>query len=467
MRCTLVCTAAALALVGCTAGPDHVPPPAPASRALDAGRFLRAGDGDAAAPLARWWQGLDDPELARLIEQGLSQAPVLAAAEARMRQARAGLVASKAGQQPSLGTSLLYANAKLPENSIGGSNGQIDLFNAGFDAQWELDLWGGKRRDAERARADAEAAEARLANAHVALSAEIARAYVWLRARQAGQRVLGERLALQRQLADIAQQRFAAGTAPRQTVETSRAAMARSEAELALADGEVAAITDGLAVLTGQAPGALDGLANGPVPLPPAQVGIGDPAAMLARRPDIRAAERQLAAASARIGIEKARRFPSVSFMGLIGIGGNKAGDVFDTANLSTIVLPRLSWSFLDFGRGAAAVRGSEAARDAALADYRGQVLAALQDAESALARFGAARLALARQSGAAAHAGEIARLDALRAGAGTLPRAAALQSEAQALDARLAELSARADLTLAYVALAKALGLGWERPDG
>ncbi len=468
MRHAFALAVVCLMSAGCTAGPDHMRPPAPALRALDEGKFLRAGVIVSAAPVARWWQGLGDAELARLIELGLREAPAIAAAEARLRQARAGLAASRAGQMPALGTSLLYAHAALPDGALGGSNGgsngQIDLFNAGFDANWELDLWGGKRRETERANAEADAAGARLADAHVALSAEIARTYVALRARQASQRLLAEKLGFERRQTAIARQRLAAGAAPRQAAEAASAVEARGEAELARSAADLAVLGDGLAVLTGQAPGALDDMAAGDVPLPPAVVAIGDPAAMLARRPDIRTAERQLTAASSRIGIERAKRFPTVSFMGLIGIGGSKPGDLFDTANLSTIALPRLSWSFLDFGRGAAAVRGAEAARDAALADYRARVLAGLQDAEAALARFGAARLALASAGSAAGHAREIARLDGLRARAGTLAPAAALQSEAQALDARLAEVSARGELTAAYVALAKALGLGWEQ---
>ncbi len=107
MRCALPTYAATLLLAGCTAGPGHVAPPASASQALEAGKFLRAGDLDAAAPLARWWQGLGDAELARLIELGLREAPAIAAAEARLRQSRAGMAASRAGQLPSLGTSLL------------------------------------------------------------------------------------------------------------------------------------------------------------------------------------------------------------------------------------------------------------------------------------------------------------------------------------------------------------------------
>jgi outer membrane protein TolC len=257
--------------------------------------------------------------------------------------------------------------------------------------------------------------------------------------------------------------RFAGGTASRQPLEAARARSERTEAEQAGVAAEIAIYSDALAVLTGQAPGELAELAASGIPLPPAEVAVGDPAALLARRPDVRLAERQIAAATAKIGMERAKRFPTVSFMGLIGIGGTSGGDLFDVSKLSTIALPRLTWNFLDFGRGAAAVRSAEAGRDAALADYRGQVLAALQDAEGALARYGAARTGLARAASGAGHAREIARLQGLRGKAGTTPPAEALEAQHQAIDAQMAESMARADLTQSYIALAKALGLGWQ----
>jgi outer membrane protein TolC len=228
---------------------------------------------------------------------------------------------------------------------------------------------------------------------------------------------------------------------------------------------EIAVLRDSLAVLTGSAPATLDDLAGGAIPLPPASVAVGDPAAMLARRPDIRAAERTLAAASAQIGVEEARRFPQISFMGLIGIGGSSAGDLLDASQISAIGLPRLSWSFLDFGRTAAAVRGAEAGRDVALAEYRASVLAALQDAEAALARYGAARTMFARSAQRRQRAEEIARLDGMRARGGTAAQSEAIEAQRSAIDARIAEANDRANLTLGYVALAKSLGLGWSAP--
>ncbi len=455
-----------LALAACTSGPDYAPPPAPASQALASGAFLRGGEKDTAAVPSRWWEGLDDPQLAALIDKGLKDAPAVAAAEARMRQARAGLSASRAALRPVLGSSATYIHAGLPDNSLGQGASSIDLFSLSFDAQWEADLWGGKRRAAEASRAQADAAAARLADARVALSAEIARSYVTLRAREESAALLKQRHALETRLAEIARLRHEGGTATRQGLEAALLQAGQTEGEQAAIAAEIAALRDGLAVLTGEAPGALDAMAPAAIPLPPAQVATGNPAAMLARRPDIRAAERQLAAANARIGVEAARRFPELSLTGLIGIGGNNPGDMFDTSQLTTLALPRLTWSFLDFGRTKAAVEGAEAARDAALADYRGAVLSGLLDAESALARFGAARIVLARSGQAAGHAAEVARLQQLRAQAGTTAPSEALAAQRSAIDAQLAAANNRAALTLSYIALAKSLGLGWQDGD-
>ncbi|MCB2072702.1 MAG: efflux transporter outer membrane subunit [Novosphingobium sp.] len=452
----------ALALAGCKAGPDYVPPQLPAN----GGAFLRAGDADAAAPAARWWEGLGDPLLTGLIDRGLENEPGIAAAEARLRQARAGLAASRAALFPSFSTSALYVYADLPDNAFGTSEGNNEFYSLGFDAQWELDLWGGQRRAMERARAGSAAAAAELADAHVRLSAEIARAYTSLRAREASLALLDRRHGIETRLVEISRARQRGGTGTRQELAGALQLAERTEAERAAIAADVASLRDALAVLTGTAPGSLDDLDNAEIPLPPEQVAVGDPAAMLARRPDILAAERRLAAATAGIGVEQSRRFPSISLMGLIGIGGTRLGDAFDADQAATLALPQLSWRFLDFGRTGAAVRGAKAGRDAALADYEASVLGALQDVEAALARFGAARIGFARSAQSANRAAEAARLQDMRAKAGAAAPAEGLQGQRDAVNARLAEANDRAGLTLAYVALAKSLGLGWQRPD-
>lgn len=203
------------------------------------------------------------------------------------------------------------------------------------------------------------------------------------------------------------------------------------------------------------------------MPLPPAQVPIGDPAALIAHRPDIRAAERELAAGSARIGVATARMFPSLKLMGIVGLGGTGISDVLDPSKLATLAAPMLSWSFLDFGRNRAAVAQAEAQRDAAAAQYRQAVLEALQDAETSLSRFGNTRAQLAQLLLADQSATRAARLNAQRVEAGTSTLVDQLDVERQRVSAAIAVEQGRAQLTGNYIAVQKSLGLGWIDPPG
>jgi len=446
-----VALAGVLVLSACSVGPDYARPVA----AAPAARFLR-GQGLEAAPAAPWWTGLGDAGLNGLIEQGLTNAPQMSAAQARVRQARAGLRNARAGQWPALGADAGYLHADLPGFGAG------DFFNTGFDAQWEIDIWGGKRRGVEQARAQLAVVEAQRGDAEVSLAAEIARTYVTLRAREASRSLLAQRHEVEAQWVRIAGQKLAAGTNVRQTLEGARATLSRTEGEQAAVAADIGALRDALAVLTGQAPGALDGLGAGAVPLPPEVLALGDPGAMLARRPDVRAAERAYAGATAGVGVAMARRYPTVSLMGVIGFGGTKAGDAIDPSSFASLIAPTLRWNFPSFGRVEAGVQSARGARDLALAQYQGAVLAALQDAESALGRYGAARVSWVRSGAAAGHGTEIARLQAMRGAAGTLGQGDVLAARRDAINARLAQENDRASMTLAYVALSKALGLGW-----
>jgi NodT family efflux transporter outer membrane factor (OMF) lipoprotein len=448
---------ATAALTGCVAGPDYARPDT-ATR----GAFVRANDASAETPAARWWEALGDPVLDGLVAKGLADAPQVAVARARLRQARSGITASRASLLPVLSASATYIYADLPDSAFGTGGGE-GFYTVGIDAQWEADLWGGKRREVEQAVARAGEAGAGLANAQVSLSAEIARTYTTLRAREHSLGLLRQRLGEEQRLAGLAETRFKGGTGTRQPLLAARQRIARSEGEIAGIGADIAALQDALAVLTGQAPGALDALEGGVVPLPPVQVAVGDPAALLQRRPDVLAAERRLANATAGVGVAQARRFPSVSLLGLIGIGGTAIGDVFDFDQRTTAAMPRLSWNFLDFGRVSAGIDAAQAGRDAALAEYDAAVLAALRDAEAALARFGGARIAWRAAGEGLAQGQEIARLQKMRADAGTGDPVEAIEARIALVEARLAQANARASLTLSYIALAKALGLGWE----
>lgn len=443
---------------------------------MERGSFLRAPDGTTAAPTptptppgAPWWTALGDPLLDQMIARGLANAPAVEAAVARVEQARSGIRSARAANLPALSASTMFIHTDLPGDVLSANRRLAgDMFHAGFDAQWEIDLWGGGQRNVERASAMAEAADAELADARVTLAAEIARTYVTLRARQVTTLALEGSIPLRTRILKLERERLAQGTGSDRDLSDALAELAVMKARVDATHAEITNLKDALAVLTGQEPGAMGtSLDNNgdqrDIPLPPAEVAIGDVGALLQRRPDIRRAERELAAASARIGMEKAQRFPQISFLGLIGLGGSQLQDIAESGRINNIAMPRISWSFLDFGRGAAAVRGSEAARDAALAEYRGSVLAALQDAEAALTRFGASRTIYGHMLEAAAHRERIYQIDVERARAGTSTNIAMERSYVARSEAWVASVNAKADLTLAYIALAKSLGTGWE----
>ncbi|BAI98624.1 membrane protein [Sphingobium sp. TA15] len=465
---------ALLALAACTAGPDYHGPEA-ARPVSPAAQFARAPtDASAQAPAsAAWWTALGDPVLDALESRALAANPGVAVAEARVRQARASLRTERANALPNVNASALYVHATVPgvdlgsseeDSSEGGDSQSLNFYNLGFDASWEVDLWGGRRRGMEAARAEVEAAQANVADAQVSLTAEIAQAYVNLRDRQQRIALAQQAAARQREMLRLTEQRHAQGTASALEVEQQRNQLEQSDAALLPLSAERDAYLNALATLAGEAPGALDAMlaAPAPVPLPPAQVAVGDPAALLRRRPDIRAAERRFAAATARIGVAEAARFPSLSFMGLIGIGGTDPGDLVDLDTLAAIAMPRLSWSFLDFGRNAARVGQAEGARDEAAAQYRQAVLNALRDSEDALSRFGARRLSVASAARSKASADRAAALVRQRFEAGTATRIQLLDAERQSLAAAQALTQGTAAMTADYIALQKALGLGW-----
>jgi len=230
---------------------------------------------------------------------------------------------------------------------------------------------------------------------------------------------------------------------------------------------ELESYLNALAALTGAAPGAVDPLLAGraAIPLPPASVPVGDPASLIARRPDVRAAERNIAAANAQVGAVEAARLPTISFMGILGIGGPDVDDLLDLGNVSKIAMPQIQWGVLDFGRSLARLRQARSARDEAEANYRQAVLGALQDVESSLSRFGHQRRTVAALAQVAASADRSARLMRQRYDAGAASLSDALDAERQALEAERNLVAATAALTGSFVAVQKSLGLGWQMP--
>ncbi|MCP3733642.1 efflux transporter outer membrane subunit [Sphingomonas sp. RP10(2022)] len=469
---TLPLLSLALLLGACTVGPNYAGPPKTLSDAAGTTGFKRVSPTtSAAAPgVADWWTQLGDATLTDLETRALAANPNIAVAQARLRQARASLRLNRANQAPSANASATYLHARVPGIDLGGSGSAtdtgasaVDFYNLGFDASWEVDLFGGKRRQVEASRAQAQAAEANVADAQVSLTADVAQAYVNLRDAQRRIALARQSAAMQQRMLTLVRQRFDRGAASALDVERLGGQVETTNGQIVPVQAEVDGYLNALAVLTGQEPGSLDTVlaTPAPVPLPPAEVAVGDPAALLQRRPDIRAAERQLAQRTAQVGIADAARFPRLNILGLIGLGGRQLSDI-SPDKLVAIAAPMLQWNFLDFGRNRARIDQAKGQRDEAEAQYRGAVLAGLRDAEDSLSRFGHRRETVASLMRSKASADRAAALMQQRFQAGTATLIDTLDAERQRVAADENLSSGLAALTGDFVSLQKALGLGW-----
>jgi NodT family efflux transporter outer membrane factor (OMF) lipoprotein len=482
-----------LLLGGCTVGPDYHGPPV---LVADTRPFARAAvvSVNAAPGLAQWWTVLNDPELDRLETAALANSPDIAVAMARVRESRATLRAREADLRPSSSASAIYLRAHTGTGFLsnltggsssaaaqsgaagesgvaaeqGSSSSDFNFYDVGFDASWEIDLFGGKRRAAEAAAADAGARVADLADAQVTLTAEVARSYVSLRDLQHRTALEQASARLQQQMLALGQQRATAGTISDLDVERLRGQVQQTLADLVPLQAQIDAQRNELAVLTGRLPGDVDAelAAAIPVPLPPATVSIGDPAAMIRRRPDIRAAERQIASSNATVGQHVADYFPKLQLLGDIGFSSDDIGRLFTGPSFSALALPVLSWKPFDFGRTEAAVDEARAGRDEAVANYRSTVLKALQDAETSLSDYGYQRRNLAGLQQVYDSANRAAGLARQRYQAGTIALTDVLDTERQRYQAEEALAQGEGEMTADYVALQKSLGLGWQEPE-
>ncbi|WP_179454467.1 MULTISPECIES: efflux transporter outer membrane subunit [Xanthomonas] len=484
MRLPLAAALSAVLLGGCMLGPNYTKAPAVADAAMQAPALHRASGAQvvAAAPLNHWWEQLNDPQLTRLVTQALADSPNLRAAQARLRANRALARQRRAERLPKLNASAVYAYAEPPQTIVDtlgglqqgqpGQPGQGDqaldlektqIYSAGFDASWELDLFGRRRRAAEGALAQAQASEAELADAQVQLAAEVGQVYLNYRGLQARLAIADANLDKIRQSLQLVQQRRDHGAASDLQVEQIATQVQQQEAQRLPLEMQLQEALDQLALMVGREPGALDAQLRTPQPLPmlPSEVRVDDAGALIRRRPDVRKAERELAASSAQIGEALNGYFPQVTLLGGLSWVAGSPSD-FNSDALTTLAVPMLRWSIFDFGKTRAQVEQARAGNAGREAAYEGAVLAALQDANSALARFGSARkqLVVARQ--AEASATRSAGLMQQRRDAGATSSIDLLDVQRQQLSAQDAAAQAQVQLLVNYVALQKSLGLGW-----
>lgn len=450
-------------LAGCAAGPNYR---AQSPEALGVPPHYTAGAAENATEnLAYWWQQFDDTTLVGLVDRALAANLDIAQAVARLRQARAALIQSRADFFPSID-----ASASGGRNFDNGRK-DVNSVSAGANASWAIDLFGGTRRSVEASRADLAAAGYDLASVQTAIAAEVATNYIALREAQARLGIARDVLVTQEDNFQIAGWRVQAGLVSSLDVEQARTQLAQTRATIPALETSVAAAQNRLAVLIGVAPGTLaDELTMvGPIPVGPREIAAGIPADTLRQRPDVRASERSLAAATARIGVAKAQLLPALNLSGNVGTSAASVGNLGDVVTGG--LFATLGQIIFDGGRRAAAVRSQRAAADAALASYRQTVLLALEDVENGLVSLRSSRerqIAIGEAFEGANNAAILARSQYR---AGLTDFQTLLDSERQLLSARDGLASAKADEATALVQLYLALGGGWDPqaplPDG
>jgi NodT family efflux transporter outer membrane factor (OMF) lipoprotein len=453
-------------LAACTVGPNYNGPPAVENQGA---RFIRVPtQQNLQAPAPKWWLQLNDPLLSDLIERALKSSPSVELATARLREARAMLASERAKELPSTGLSASYLRAHGLTSALGAASesasGDTNIYAIGFDATWEIDLFGAHRRAVEGAAASLEGSRANLRDVFVSLSSEVAQAYIQLRDAQERLRLTKRNVEIERQLLDLMQRRRAAGVASELDIARLANQLDSTQAALQPLEAEITEQMDRLALLIGNVPGSLDQELDAPtaVPLPPTAAPIGDPEGMLRRRPDIAAAERRLAQQTALIGQDIAALFPKLTLLGDLGFTAPTPRTLFNGGSFTYVAAPILQWTPLDFGRNKAKIDQAKFSRDEAEADYRRTVLAALQDAESALNRYGRQRDSVTDYANALDSADRVYKLTEVRLRAGTASTTDLLDADGRRLQAQVSYQQAVAQLSTDFVAIQKSLGLGW-----
>jgi NodT family efflux transporter outer membrane factor (OMF) lipoprotein len=453
-----------LALTGCMSiGPDYKSP----KTSLSPSWSSPLTNGVTAQPvkpivLARWWEVLSDATLTNLIERTRTGNRDLRQAEARLREARAQCGVTKADLFPTLSANASGSRTRSSESTGGGTTG--NHFANSFDASWELDVFGGKRRALEAATATVQASEEELRDVLVSLFAEVALNYVEMRSYQTRLAITEASLKAQTETYEITEWRREAGLTTQLDVNQARQSLETTRAQIPSLRTGLEQAKHQLAILTGQPPGALNTLLaeTKPVPVTPAEVAVGVPADTLRQRPDVRRAERKLAAQTAQIGVAEAERYPKLTLAGSIGLEALEYGNLYTASARTAQGLVNAAWKLFDGGRIRQQVAVETARQEELLSAYEAAVLTALKDIENALVAYANEqnrRQALAEAVKSGQSAFDLARQ---QYAAGLVDFQTVLDTQRSLLSVQEQLAISDAEVTSNLIRLYKALGGGW-----
>ena len=462
---------ATLALAACAAvGPDYKRP----ELALDP-NFVGAPNREPVQDISGFWRGFRDSKLDALIDRALAANSDLKLAQARLQEARAGQDEAGAAFLPGVDLNTSATQAIQPITLRPGTTREArtgDVYDASFIANWELDLFGRLRRGSEAANARASATTAGLAAAKISVSAEVVRNYLELRGLQQRLEFTQAALVNQRSTLKFIQARVDNGRGTPLDLSRARTLVASTEAALPALQTAIERAVFRLASLAAQPPRLLLQELAAPAPLPSlpvtdlSQLPAGAPAQWLQRRPDLIAAERQLAAATAGIGIARSALYPRLSVSGLLGFNAGSIGNLGGEDSARYSLGANLAWSPFDLGQIRARIRGSEARAQQSLASFEGAVTLALEEVEGAFSSFTRSTQRAEKLEVAVRYANEVLRLSRVRYEAGATDYLSVLDAEREWLSQQDQLIQAQVGSGTALVAVYRSLGGGWSAAE-
>lgn len=464
-----------LGVWGCAVGPDYHPPKTEVPSLWDGQSVVTAAQVSKTTPdpvtLVEWWQAFHDPTLSSLVEMAIRANLDLRQAEARIRQARAARGVAGAPLWPQVEASAIYQKSQSSGEAGAGkgpatAGGIRELFQVGLDASWELDLFGGTRRGIEAATADLRAAVEDRRAVLVALAGDVGTNYLNLRGFQQQLAIAQKNLEVQKKTAEITRRRFEAGFVSRLDVANAEAQVATTESQIPLLESSIRAAIYSLGVLLGREPATLarELSVESPLPPTPPEIPVGLPSELLRRRPDIRRAEAQVHAATARIGVATADLFPRFFLTGSLGLASS---DLNRLGNLSTSRFwsfgPSITWPLFAGGRIRANIEVQNALQEQALLAYQKTVLNALREVETALVAYAKEQEHHKSLAAAVAHNRQAVDLAMKLYVAGKTDFLNVLNAQRSLFATEDALTQSTRTLGTNLIALYKALGGGWE----
>jgi len=457
MKRVFAASCAALA-AACAVGPEYRPPATTAP--------ARFGETSAEGALPdAWWTTFHDPTLDALVLRAVKSNPDLMAAQSRVREARALRGVASAARFPTANVSGDASRSRTSDNVADFPGLTSNLFQAGFDASWELDVFGGVRRSVEAADADVAASVEDRRDVLVTLVAEVARDYVDLRGAQRRAAIARDNLAAQNATLDLTRKRLAGGVATDLDVARAEAQVQTTASTVPTFDAAARQAMHALAALVAAPSDALVAElgADGAQPPAPPSAPAGLPSELLRRRPDVRRAERRLAAATARIGVATADLYPKFSLTAAAGLASAGLGRFLDAGSRTGSIGGDARWPLLDFGRARSNVAAADAREEQAFAAYESAILASLRDVDDALVASTNERARRASLEAAVAAARRAADLANRRWSAGSTDFLVVLDAQRSVLAAEDALVESDRLAASDFVALCKALGGGWQ----